>query len=133
MLRLASCPIIERLALDLADQPRGLWAFPLALVAVLLRGADPPALAREPVRLANDQHRKFRLAARLGFLIDIGEHLAQGAHLWPREMMPEKAKDFGIADRLSRLRRCDQDCTHLARIGQQPRALAHPAGCCATG
>ena len=95
---------------------------------MLLRAADPPALSGQPIRLADNQDRKLGLPARRGLIVDIAEHLAQLAHLRPREMMAEETQHLGIADRLPRLRGRDQDRTDLLRIGQQSR-FAH-CGCC---
>src|SRR5260221_7364750 len=124
MLGLASRPMFERLGLDLADQPRRFGPFPEAGVAMPFRAGDPPALTRQPVGLADDQHSKLRFAADRGFVVDMTEDLAQLAHLGPREMMTEKSEQFGIADRLPRLCRRDQDRPHLGGIRQQAR-LAH--------
>src|SRR5690348_15358087 len=124
MLRRSSRPIIERLLLHLADQLRRLGSFPQAGVAVLLRAADPPALPRQLVRLAYHQHGELRLPALLRLVVDIGEHLAQLAHLRTREMMAEQLEDLGVADRLPGLRRGNQDRPHFRGVGKQPR-LAH--------
>src|SRR5207253_3844473 len=119
MLCLASCPMFEGLALDLADQLRRLWAFPQARVAVLLRAPDPPALPGEPVRLAHHEHGKLGLAAGFRLVVDEAQHLAQLAHLGPREMMAEEPENLGIADCLPRSRRRDQDRPDFLRVGEQ--------------
>src|SRR5436309_3220065 len=127
MLAVPSRPKLESLALQLADQLRGLGTFPQPGVAVLLRTPDPPALPRQPVRLAHDQNCKLRLTALFGFVVDVREHLAKGPHLGPGEMVTEQLQRLGIADRGSGTRRSNQDCPHLRRIGEQPR-FAH-SGC----
>src|SRR5437764_7805345 len=100
MLRLASRPILKRLTLDIADQLRGLGSLPQAGIAMFLRAADPPALARQPVGLADDQHGKLGLAARRRFVIDKAQDLAQLPHLGPREVMPKEPEHLGVANRL---------------------------------
>src|SRR5881275_103344 len=79
-------PKLKRLPLDLADQLGRPRAFPQSGIAMLLRAADPPAMPGKPIGLANDQHRQLGLAALLGFVIHEAEHLAQRAHLGPREI-----------------------------------------------
>src|ERR671913_1013087 len=84
--RLASrTPIVERLALQLPNQPISLGAFPQAGIAMLLRPTDPPTLPRKPVGLTNDQDSELRLSALLRFVVDDAEHLAKRAHLGSRE------------------------------------------------
>src|SRR5258705_1264719 len=133
MLGLASRPKLERLPLELADQLRCLGTFPLSGVAMLPGATDPAALPRQAVRLAHHQHREFGLPALLGAVVDIGEHLAQGAHLGAGEMVTEQPEHFGIGYRNATPRGCDQDCTDLQRVGQQSGAVVHPSGCRATG
>src|SRR3569623_1560741 len=99
MLAVASRPKLECLALQFADQLRGLGTFPDPGVPVLLRAADPPALARQPVRLAHAEDCKLRLTALFGFVVDVREHLAQRPQLGPGEMMSEQLQRLGIADR----------------------------------
>src|SRR4051794_28966363 len=127
MLGLASRPMFERLGLDLADQPRRFGPFPQAGVAMPFRAGDPPALTRQPVGLADDQHSKLRFAAGRGFVVHIAEDLAQLAHLGPREMVAEEAEHLGIAYRLPRLGGRNQDGPHLGWIRQQS-SIAH-CGC----
>src|SRR4051794_33350956 len=103
MLSLASRPKLERLPVQFPDQPGCLRPFPQAGVTMPLRAGDPPPLAREPVRLANDQHCKLRLSPRLRLVVNVAERLAQLAHLGPREMMSEQLEHLGVADRLARL------------------------------
>src|SRR5437764_13453439 len=105
MLGLASCPIIEGMRLDLADQSNRLGALPQASVPVLLRPADPPALPGQAVGLPNHENRKLGLPARLRLVVDIAQDRAQLAHLGPREMMAEQPEHFRIADRLAGPRR----------------------------
>src|SRR2546423_698197 len=129
MLGVASRPIIERPALDLADQPGCLGPLPQPGIAMLPGATDPPALARQAVGLAPHQPRKLGLATSLCLIIDEGQHTAQRAHLWPSEVMAKQFQDFGIADRLAGLRRGYEDRTYLDGIGQQP-GFTH-CGCCA--
>src|SRR4051794_23130441 len=119
--------MFESPLLDLADQTRRLRALPPACVTMLLRATDPPALARQPVGLSHDEYRELGLAARFGFVVDISEHLAQGAHLGAAEMVAEQLQHFGVADRLASLGRGDHDRPDLGRIGEQS-GFAH-CGC----
>src|SRR3954447_26491285 len=102
MLAAPSRPIFERLALEPADQLCRRRALPQAGIAMLLRAADPPALTRQAVRLPHNQHRKLGVAGLLQFVVDITEHLAQSAHLRPREIVAEQPEDLGIRNRLAR-------------------------------
>src|SRR5947209_20291483 len=113
MLGLASRPIIERLALDFADQLRRLRAVPQAGVTVFPRAADPPALPRQPVGLTNDQYRELGLSAGLRLIVDEAKDLAQRPHLGPSEMVAKQFQYLGVADRLSGSRRGDADRPHL--------------------
>src|SRR5690349_248061 len=131
MLSVPSCPIIKRLLLNLADELCSLRAFPQAGVAMLPGASDPPTLPRQAIGLANHEHCKLRLSALVRFVVDKTQDLAQGAHFRARKVMAEEPKHFGIADRQSRLRGCDQDRPDLGRVRQQS-GFAH-CGCCATG
>src|SRR4029079_18851111 len=119
MLGVASRPRFECSGLDLADQPRRLRPLPQTGITVLLGPANPPPLARQPIGLADYEHRKLGLTASLGLVVDIAEHLAQLAHLRPAKMMAQQLKHPRIADRLAGLRRRDEDRPHLSRVGQQ--------------
>src|SRR5690349_3630304 len=83
-------PILKRLALQLLDQLHRLGTFPEPFVTMLLRAPDPPALPRQSIGLADDEHRELRLTALLRFVVHISEHLAQLAHLRPGEMVAEE-------------------------------------------
>src|SRR5438270_637631 len=121
MLAVASCPMFKRAPLDLADELRGLRPLPQASIAVPLRAADPPTLARQSVRLPDHQNGELGLVARGCIVIDIGEHLAQLAHLGPAETVAEQLQHLGIADWLASARGGDEDRPHFGRVGEQPR------------
>src|SRR5947209_6932812 len=94
---------------------------------MLFRSADPPSLARQPVRLTHHEHSELGLAACLRLIVDEAEHFAQSAHLRAGEVMAKQFQYLGVADRLSGSRRGDEDRPHLRRIGEKP-GFAH-CGC----
>src|SRR5688572_24631467 len=90
-------PIVDRPALEFLHQLFRCRTLPAALVAVLVGAAgDPPALPRQTVGLAHDQHGQLRLAARLRILVDRAEDAAQRPHLGPGEVVAELAEQLGI-------------------------------------
>ena len=113
------------------------WACSLRISAAALGPSHGPAWACFCAPPTHHEHRKLGFAPRFGPVIDKGQHLAQGAHLGPGEMVPEQAENLGIGDRKAGAGRGDQDRAHFIGVGQQPRRAgivrAHEAGCCATG
>ena len=97
----------------------------MAGISVLLRAADPPALAREPVGLAHDEHGQLGLTARFRLVVHVGKDLAQRTHLGPCEVVTEQAEHFRIADGLACFGGRDKDGADFRRIGKQP-GFAHP-------
>src|SRR3954469_5099370 len=76
----------EGFRLDPRHEPLRLGAFPRPLIATRPAAAGhPPALARQAVHLADDEHRELGLAPRFGFLVHGAEDGAQRPHLGPRE------------------------------------------------
>src|SRR5918993_1279393 len=135
--RLASrTPIVERLALQLPNQPISFGAFPQAGIAMLLRPTDPPTLPRKPVGLTNDQDSELRLSALLRFVVDDAEHLAKRAHLGSRELVAEQCQHLRIGDCFARRGAGDEDCPDFVGVGEKPwpvgRVVDH-WGCWATG
>src|SRR5438105_1752869 len=80
----------EGFRLHRADEAGRFGTFPGALIAARPgSAADPPALARQAVALADDQHRELGLAPRAALTVDVAEHCAQRPHLRPREAVAE--------------------------------------------
>src|SRR5690349_8184610 len=110
------CPVSglpegEGFALHGADEPGRLRPFPRPFIAAGAGAAglsgcglppairsraggttcplNPPALAGNAVALADDEHGKLGLAARLRIAVDVTEHRAELAHLRPRKMIAQ--------------------------------------------
>src|SRR5436190_14404215 len=102
---LGHCPIFglpegEGFPLDGGDETRRVRSLPWALVAALPQvGADPPALSRQAVALADDQHGELGLAARRRLPVDFSKHRAQSAHLRPGESVAEMLEQLAVGKR----------------------------------
>src|ERR1700712_4468726 len=78
--------------------------------------------------MADDENRKFRLAARPAFAVDLAEHHAQGPHLRPREAVAEMLEQLTIAQRDAGFGRRDEMGANLVAIRERLghlRALAN--------
>src|SRR4051812_46723930 len=84
---------------------------------------NPPALARQAVALADDEHRELGLAARRPRAVDVAEHDAERAHLRPRETIAEMLEQLAIGEGDAGLGRGDEMGADLVGIGER---LGHP-------
>src|SRR3546814_17786551 len=77
-------PIIEHRLLLLADEARRRRALPWAVVTEQQRGAaDPPALSRQAVAFAPDQHREVGFAVERAPAVDLRQRPAPRPPLGP--------------------------------------------------
>src|SRR4051812_3150318 len=99
------CPIFglpegEGFPLDGGDEACRVRPLPGALIAALRQVcADPPALSRQAVALADDENGEFGLAARRRLAVDLSEHGAQSAHLRPSESVAEMLEQLAVGKR----------------------------------
>jgi hypothetical protein len=75
----------------------GRWPRPFAFI---ICAANPPALARQPISFAHDQHREFRFTAHCPALINRIQNFTQRPHFGAREAVAEHLENFRIAQGL---------------------------------
>ncbi len=76
----------------------------------------PPALTRQTVALAHNQHRQLGIAAPAAARVHLAEHDTKLPHQWPRKPMAERGERFRVSERLPSPRRADQQRFHLVDI-----------------